>query len=61
MNAGLQFTLKDDKYSRPLNTNFYHSKPLVMPASWANGGRGGCRLTEQGGHGRSSSATAARE
>ena len=48
VNAGLQFTLKDDKYSRPLNTNFYHSKPLVMPASWANNGRGGCRTAEQG-------------
>lgn len=48
VNAGLQFTLKDDKYSRPLNTNFYHSKPLVMPSSWANGGRGGCRLDERG-------------
>jgi hypothetical protein len=48
VNAGLQFTLKDDKYSRPLNTNFYHSKPLVMPASWSNAGRGGCRLAERG-------------
>jgi Glycoside hydrolase 123, N-terminal domain len=48
INAGLQFTLKDDKYSRPLNTNFYHSKPLVMPASWDNRGKGGCRFTEQG-------------
>ncbi len=48
VNAGLQFTLKDDKYSRPLNTNFYHSKPLVMPASWANNGRGGCRMGERG-------------
>jgi len=48
VNAGLQVTLKDDKYSRPLNTNFYHSKPLVMPASWANGGRGGCRFSERG-------------
>jgi hypothetical protein len=47
VNAGLQFTLKDDKYSRPLNTNFYHSKPLVMPASWDNRGKGGCRFTEQ--------------
>ncbi len=44
VNAGLQFSLKDDKYSRPLNTNFYLSKPLVMPASWSNAGRGGCRL-----------------
>ncbi len=48
INAGLQFTLKDDKYSRPLNTNFYHSKPLVMPASWSNGGKGGCRMNERG-------------
>jgi hypothetical protein len=48
VNAGLQFTLKDDKYSRPLNTNFYHSKPLVMPASWANNGQGGCRLNMYG-------------
>lgn len=47
VNAGLQFTLKDDKYSRPLNTNFYHSKPLVMPASWDNRGKGGCRFTAQ--------------
>jgi len=44
VNAGVQFSLKDDKYSRPLNTNFYLSKPLVMPASWDNAGRGGCRL-----------------
>ncbi len=44
VNAGVQFSLKDDQYSRPLNTNFYLSKPLVMPASWANAGQGGCRL-----------------
>jgi len=44
VNAGVQFSLRDDKYSRPLNTNFYLSKPLVMPASWANAGQGGCRL-----------------
>lgn len=48
VNAGLQFTLEDDRYSRPLNTNFYHAKPLVMPASWANGGKGGCRIDDQG-------------
>ena len=48
VNAGLQFTLKDDKYVRPLNTNFYTLKPLVMPASWYNGGKGGCRLAEKG-------------
>ena len=33
VNAGLQFTLKDDHYIRPLNTNFYQLRPLVMPES----------------------------
>jgi hypothetical protein len=46
VNAGLQFTLKDNRYVRPLNTNFYHSQPLVMPASWDNRGKGGCRFSE---------------
>jgi hypothetical protein len=44
VNAGLQFTLKDEHYVRPLNTNFYLSKPLVAPTSWANTGRGGCDI-----------------
>ena len=48
VNAGLQFTLKDDRYARPLNTNFYTLKPLVMPRSWENGGRGGCRFETAG-------------
>ncbi len=49
VNGGIQFTLKDDQsYIRPLNTNFYQQKPLVMPASWANRGRGGCRFAEMG-------------
>ena len=46
VNAGLQFSLRDNHYSRPLNTNFYQSKPLVMPQSWDNGGRGGCHLRQ---------------
>ncbi len=49
VNAGVQLTLKDDRYERPLNTNFYLSKPLVLPASWGNGGKGSCRLGEEGG------------
>jgi hypothetical protein len=48
VNAGLQFSLRDERYQRPLNTNFYLSKPLIMPHSWANDGKGGCRLTEAG-------------
>jgi len=44
VNVGLQFTLKDQHYIRPLNTNFYQLRPLVMPESWQNGGLGGCRF-----------------
>jgi hypothetical protein len=45
VNAGAQLTLFDDRYQRPLNTNFYQLKPLVMPRSWQNGGAGGCTAT----------------
>jgi hypothetical protein len=47
--GGVQLTLKDDRYERPLNTNFYLQKPLVLPASWGNGGEGTCRLGTEGG------------
>jgi tetratricopeptide (TPR) repeat protein len=48
VNAGVQFTLKDEHYVRPLNTNFYLSKPLIAPRSWANDGKGGCDITQSG-------------
>ncbi len=48
VNAGLQFTLRDQHYVRPLNTNFYQLRPLVMPESWQNGGKGGCRFRAEG-------------
>ena len=41
VNAGIQIRLYDNKYERPLNTNFYHQKPLHMPVSWCNAGSGG--------------------
>ncbi len=41
VNAGVQFSLRDEKYSRPLNTNFYLQKPLLLPTSWGNEGKGG--------------------
>lgn len=41
VNAGLQFSLRDEHYVRPLNTNFYLDKPLVLPSSWGNEGKGG--------------------
>lgn len=48
VNAGLQVGWRDENYSRPLNTNFYQSKPLNLPPSWWNGGRGGCTVEEKG-------------
>ena len=48
VNAGLQCSFKDENYIRPLNTNFYLSKPLNMPPSWWNEGKGGCNLKEAG-------------
>jgi hypothetical protein len=47
-NAGLQCSFRGENYSRPLNTNFYLSKPLNMPPSWFNGGKGGCKVSESG-------------
>jgi hypothetical protein len=44
VNAGLQFSLRDEHYRRPLNTNFYQSQPLVLPRSWSNEGKGSCHL-----------------
>lgn len=49
VNAGLQLRFYDDRYKRPLNTNFYHQQPLVMPASWCNDGKGGIRLEKENG------------
>lgn len=44
VHGGLQLLLKDERYVRPLNTNFYTLKPLVLPRSWHNDGAGGCRF-----------------
>jgi hypothetical protein len=48
VNAGLQAGFRDDRYSRPLNTNFYLLKPLILPRSWWNEGKGGCDIVEKG-------------
>ena len=48
VNGGLQCSFRAENYSRPLNTNFYRSKPLNMPPSWFNGGKGGCEIEEDG-------------
>lgn len=48
VNAGMQVSLKDQHYVRPLNTNFYQLRPLVMPESWDNGGKGRCHFGGDG-------------
>ncbi|MCX6134264.1 MAG: DUF6067 family protein [Ignavibacteriales bacterium] len=49
VNAGVQVSFRDENYVRPLNTNFYLLKPLAMPPSWYNDGKGGIRFNEEGG------------
>jgi hypothetical protein len=48
VNAGLQYSLRDEKYVRPLNTNFYLQKPLLLPTSWGNDNKGGISIKEKG-------------
>ncbi|WP_293902603.1 MULTISPECIES: glycoside hydrolase domain-containing protein [unclassified Sphingobacterium] len=48
VDAGLQFSLRDEHYSRPLNTNFYLQKPLVLPQSWGNENKGGIDIGLKG-------------
>ncbi|MFT5216277.1 MAG: hypothetical protein ACI83H_001398 [Glaciecola sp.] len=47
VNKGLQFVLRDENYERPLNTNFYQSKPLNLPPSWYNEGKGGIDIAQE--------------
>ncbi len=46
VNGGMQFSLRSDNYSRPLNTNFYLQKPLNLPPSWGNAGKGTISVAE---------------
>ncbi len=48
VNKGLQYVLRDNNYQRPLNTNFYQSKPLNLPPSWDNDGKGGIKVSDNG-------------
>ncbi len=47
VNGGIQFSLRAENYSRPLNTNFYLQKPLNLPPSWGNSGKGGIKISEK--------------
>jgi hypothetical protein len=48
VNAGLYFSLRAENYIRPLNTNFYLQRPLELPPSWGNAGKGGVAIAEHG-------------
>jgi len=49
VNAGLRCQLKGANYRRPLVNIHYHHRPIQLPASWHNGGKGRCTITEEGG------------
>ena len=49
VNGGIHFSLRDENYVRPLNTNFYLQKPLVLPTSWGNEGKGGITIEDTDG------------
>ncbi|MCX6570725.1 MAG: DUF6067 family protein [Candidatus Aminicenantes bacterium] len=51
VNAGMQVSLRAENYSRPLNTNFYLSKPLNLPPSWWNDGKGTIEVRTVGAEG----------
>ncbi|KQS41670.1 glycoside hydrolase domain-containing protein [Pedobacter sp. Leaf194] len=48
VNAGLYYNLRDEHYVRPLNTNFYLQKPLLLPKSWGNDNKGGIQINVKG-------------
>ncbi len=48
VNAGLHYSLRDENYVRPLNTNFYLQKPLLLPTSWGNDNKGGIDIFQKG-------------
>ena len=48
VNAGMMVRLKDECYEKPMMLIYYHYYPLVMPKSWENGGKGGCKVNECG-------------
>jgi len=47
-NAGLQYSLLDDKYVRPLQNKSHLEEPRYLPSSWDNNGKGGMLITEKG-------------
>jgi hypothetical protein len=54
------FSLRAENYVRPLNTNFYLQKPLLLPPSWGNSGKGTISWREDGNTVRVQAASGAR-
>ncbi len=42
-NGGIRVRLMDDTYEKPLVNIYYPYKPMIIPESWNNGGKGGIR------------------
>jgi len=47
LNAGLMLRLKDGDYLRPPVNIYYAFRPLALPSSWGNEGRGGVELRSE--------------
>ncbi|RYD78970.1 MAG: hypothetical protein EOP55_05885 [Sphingobacteriales bacterium] len=60
VNAGLYYNLRGEDYVRPLNTNFYLQKPLLLPKSWGNNNKGGIQINVKGSSMLADSFTGAR-
>jgi len=48
VNAGLMLRFKDAEYLRPPVNIYYAFRPLRLPSSWGNGGRGGVDIGKAG-------------
>jgi len=48
VNGGLRLKWKAENYVRPLINVYYGFRPLNLPASWGNEGKGGVSVTEKG-------------
>ena len=46
VNAGIRVKFKGENYKKPFTDTFYKCKPLVMPKSWYNSGKGGIRCED---------------
>lgn len=46
VNAGLRVQFKDENYRKPFVNIYYAHKPLLLPESWHNEGKGGIRYEE---------------